>query len=57
VYGVTEECVLHCFDATTAKLLHAIKLHRADVLGITHHPHRSVIASWAQEGMIKLWKP
>jgi hypothetical protein len=57
VYGVTEECVLHCFDLASNKLVHAIKLHRADISGVTHHPHRNLLASWAQEGTIKLWKP
>jgi len=57
LYGVTEECVLHCFDLASGKLVHAIKLHRADVLGVTHHPHNNLLASWAQEGTIKLWKP
>lgn len=57
VYGVTEECVLHCFEVATAKLVHAIKLHKSDVLGIAHHPHRNIIASYAQEGTIKLWRP
>lgn len=36
LYGVTEECVLHCFDMNTTKLVHAIKVrwsamrHNAD---------------------------
>lgn len=57
VYGVTEECVLHCFEVSSGKLVHAIKLHKNDVLGIAHHPHRNLIASYAQEGTIKLWRP
>ena len=57
VYGVTEECVLHCFEVATNKLVHAIKLHKSDVLGIAHHPHRNLLASHAQEGTIKLWRP
>jgi WD40 repeat-containing protein SMU1 len=57
IYSVTEECVLHCFDLSTLKLVHAIKLHRSDILGITHHPHRNIIASYAQDSTLKLWKP
>jgi len=57
LYGVTEECVLHCFEMETGNLLHAIKTHRGEILGLSHHPHRNLLASYAQDGTIKLWKP
>lgn len=60
LYGVTEECVLHCFELSSngaGKLVHAIKIHRADAIGIAHHPHQSILASYSQEGNIKLWTP
>jgi WD40 repeat-containing protein SMU1 len=60
LYAVTEECVLHCFEIGSiggGKLVHAIKLHKADTLGVTHHPHKSILASYSLDGSIKLWTP
>ena len=95
VYLVSEESILFCFNAESAKLEHVVKasaappihtqthkcatarhrrhhhhhhtttnehsvamqVHEKDVLGLAHHPHRNILASFSGDGTIKLWKP
>jgi WD40 repeat protein len=30
-------------------------LHKADVVGLTHHPTRNMLASFAKDRTVKLW--
>lgn len=57
VYIMGEDKVLYVFDADTAKVQHVMKLHKKDTLGLAHHPHRNILASFSDDGTLKLWKP
>jgi WD40 repeat-containing protein SMU1 len=57
VFGVGDDSVLYCFAADTGVVEHVVKMHAKEVLGVVHHPHKNLIASYSVDGTVKLWKP
>jgi WD40 repeat-containing protein SMU1 len=56
VYALGEDNVLYCFDVGSRKLEHIMPVHEKESIGVAHHPHRNLLATFAQEGPLLLWK-
>jgi WD40 repeat-containing protein SMU1 len=56
VYALGEDNVLYCFNVSSSKLEHIMPVHEKESIGVVHHPHRNLLATYAQEGPLLLWK-
>lgn len=57
VYAVSEEHKLYCFNGTSGRVEHVMEISEKDIIGLAHHPKQNIIATYAMDSQLKLWKP
>lgn len=56
VYALREDGTLMCFESGSGRLEHSMNVANKGPIGLTHHPHRNILAVMAEEGGLKLFK-
>lgn len=49
--------MMYVFNCKDGKLEHIVSSHEKEPIGIAHHPHRNVVATFADDGTLKIWRP
>lgn len=57
VYCLGEDGNLCCFSTASGKLEALLPAHTRGPVGVSHHPHANMVATFAADGHLKLWEP
>lgn len=56
IYCLAEDGALYCFSQD-GMLLKTLSVHPKDPIGLTHHPHRNILATFPGDGPLCTWRP
>lgn len=56
IYCLGEDGNLYCFNVKDSRLEHLMQVHEKGPIGLAHHPHRNLLATYADEAEFKLWR-
>lgn len=57
LYCLGGDGTLYCFNVSEGRLEHLLTCHDGDAaIGVAHHPHRNLLATFADASELKCWK-
>mmetsp|Transcript_99963 Transcript_99963/g.214102 ORF Transcript_99963/g.214102 Transcript_99963/m.214102 type:complete len:526 (-) Transcript_99963:29-1606(-) len=57
LYACAEDHRLYCFSTETGVLEQTMKVAEKEVIGLTHHPSRNIVAAYSGDGTLAFLKP
>lgn len=57
LYAAGEDNRLYCFSTETGALEQTVKAAEKEIIGLTHHPSRNIVAVYASDGTLAFLKP
>jgi WD40 repeat-containing protein SMU1 len=57
LYACAEDNRLYCFSMESGNLEQTMKISDKEVIGLTHHPSRNVLAAFSSDGTLAFMKP
>jgi WD40 repeat-containing protein SMU1 len=57
LYCLATDGNLYCFNTAAGRLDHVLEVHKqGTAIGLAHHPHRNLVATFADEPELKIWQ-
>lgn len=57
LYACAEDHRLYCFSTASGALEQTLKVAEKEVIGLTHHPSRNILAAYSTDGTLAFMKP
>ena len=57
LYCLAEDNMMYVFAVADGKLERIVQIHDKEPIGLCHHPHRNLLATFADDCTMKLWRP